>query len=166
MTEDAADRHVARWRNHWIDIPFDDQVETAMVRVGRIARYLSLSKQQALTETILHDFEYDTLHVLMIRDTPGRATPTELARDLGVSAAGMTGRLAGLEGAGYLQRVPSTEDRRSVDVEATRSGVAVWRRAMAVRGAAEEELATALTRRELATLNRLLKKLTLHVEMR
>ena len=35
---------------------------------------------------------------------------------------------------------------------------------MALRGSAEDDLATALTRKELATLNRLMKKLTLHVE--
>jgi hypothetical protein len=35
---------------------------------------------------------------------------------------------------------------------------------MAMRGDAEDELATAITRKELATLNRLLKKLTLHIE--
>ena len=46
----------------------------------------------------------------------------------------------------------------------TREGAAIWRRAMSLRGSAEEELATALTRKELATLNRLLKKLTLKVE--
>ena len=35
---------------------------------------------------------------------------------------------------------------------------------MSVRGVAEDELAAALTRKELVTLNRLLKKLTLQVE--
>ena len=46
----------------------------------------------------------------------------------------------------------------------TKEGAAIWRRAMAMRGSAEDELATALTRKELATLNRLMKKLALHVE--
>lgn len=164
MAHDSADRHVARWRNHWIDIPFDDEVEAAMVRIGRLGRYLRVSKQAALVETELQESEYDTLHVLMIRGTPGRASPTALAEDLGVSPAGMTGRLDGLEKAGYLQRIPSSVDRRRVDVEATKAGTDVWRRAMALRGSAEEELAAALSRRELAILNRLLKKLTLYVE--
>ena len=165
MPEDFADRHVARWRDHWIDVPFDDDVEAAVVRIGALSRYLrERCKQDVLDEVGLQDFEYDTLHSLMIRDTPGKASPTDLAQALGVSAAGMTGRLDGLEKAGYVQRVASTVDRRRVDVEATRSGVAVWRKAMARRGHAEEELLATLSEKELATFNRLLKKLTMHTE--
>ena len=76
----------------------------------------------------------------------------------------MTGRLDGLEKRGFLKRTPAPDDRRRVDVEVTREGAAIWRRAMAMRGDAEDELATALTRKELTTLNRLMKKLTLHIE--
>jgi DNA-binding MarR family transcriptional regulator len=164
MAKDSADLHVERWRDHWIDITFDDEVEAFTVRVSNLNRYLRGTKQEALVETGLQDFEYNTLHALMIRDTPGHASPGALAQELGVSNAGMTGRLDGLEKQGWIKRLPGADDRRRVDVEVTRSGAAVWRRAMELRGTAEEELAGALSRRELATLNRLLKKLTLHVE--
>jgi DNA-binding MarR family transcriptional regulator len=164
MPKDSADLHVERWRDHWIDIPFDDEVEAAMVRIGRLVRHLTATTQTALVETGLQDFEYETLHTLMIRDTPGRASPTALAQGLGVSPAGMSGRLSGLEKRGFVKRVPGTSDRRTVDVEITRAGAAVWRQAMDRRGGAEEELAAALSRKELLTLNRLLKKMLLHVE--
>lgn len=166
MAEDWTDRHVARWRDHWLDLDFDEQVEAAFVRVGRIARYLRQAKQRAVAEVGLTDFEYDTLHVLMIRDTPGSASPTELAAELGVSGAGMTGRLDGLERAGWVRRIPSVEDRRRVIVEVTKAGIAIWRRAMDIRGDAEDDLAGALSERELATLNRLLKKVTVRTEER
>ena len=164
MPKDAADLHVERWRDHWIDITFDDEVEAMTVRVLNVARYLRGTKQAALVETGLQDFEYDTLHALMIRDTPGHASPGTLAQELGVSNAGMTGRLDGLEKRGWIKRMPGAQDRRRVDVEVTRAGAAVWRRAMELRGTAEDELAAALTRRELVSLNRLLKKLSLHIE--
>ena len=164
MPEDAADLHVDRWRDHWIDVHFDDEVEAMTVRVKELQRYFKRTTQAALADVGLQDFEYETLHRLMIRDTPGRASPGDLARDLGVSGAGITGRLDGLEKRSFLKRTPAADDRRRVDIEVTRAGAAIWRRAMALRGNAEEELATALTRKELATLNRLLKKLTLHVE--
>jgi DNA-binding MarR family transcriptional regulator len=164
MPKDYADLHVERWRDHWIDITFDDEVEAFTVRVSGLSRFLREAKQAALVQTDLQDFEYDTLHALMIRDTPGHASPGALAQDLGVSNAGMTGRLDGLEKRGWVKRMPGAGDRRRVDVEVTRAGATVWRRAMELRGTAEDELATALTRRELVTLNRLLKKLTLHVE--
>lgn len=166
MAEDWTHRHVERWRDHWLDIAFDDQVEAAFVRVGRIDRYLRQAKQRAVAEVGLTDFEYDSLHSLMIRDTPGSASPTELAAELGVSGAGMTGRLDGLERAGWIRRIPSVDDRRRVIVEVTKAGIAIWRRAMDIRGDAENDLADALTERELATLNRLLKKVALRSEER
>lgn len=164
MPKDETDLHVERWRDHWIDVSFDDEVEAMVVRIGQLRRYFKRTTQEALADVGLQDFEYDTLHKLMIRDTPGRASPGDLGRDLGVSGAGMTGRLDGLEKRGFLKRTPAADDRRRVDIEVTREGAAIWRRAMALRGSAEDELATALTRKELATLNRLLKKLTLKVE--
>jgi DNA-binding MarR family transcriptional regulator len=164
MPKDSADLHVERWRDHWIDITFDDEVEAMTVRVIQVSRYLREAKQAAVAQMELQDFEYDTLHTLMIRDTPGHASPGALAQDLGVSNAGMTGRLDTLEKRGWIKRMPGADDRRRVDVEVTRSGAAVWRRAMELRGTAEDELASAITRRELVTLNRLLKKLTLRIE--
>jgi len=164
MPKDSADLHVERWRDHWIDITFDDEVEAFTVRVSNLTRFLREAKQAALVETGLQDFEYDTLHALMIRDTPGHASPGALAQELGVSNAGMTGRLDGLEKQGWIKRMPGADDRRRVDVEVTRAGAAVWRRAMELRGTAEDELAGALTRRQLVTLNRLLKKMSLLIE--
>jgi DNA-binding MarR family transcriptional regulator len=164
MPKDRTDLHVERWRDHWIDITFDDEVEAMVTRIGELDRFFTRAKKAALTDVGLQDFEYDTLHKLMIRDTPGRASPGDLGRDLGVSGAGMTGRLDGLEKRGLLKRTPAPDDRRRVDIEVTKEGAAIWRRAMALRGTAEDDLATALTRKELATLNRLLKKLTLFVE--
>jgi DNA-binding MarR family transcriptional regulator len=164
--KDAADLHVERWRDHWVDIAFDDEIEAMTVRIAQIVRYLREQKQTALAQVGLQDFEYATLHALMIRDTPGHASPGALAADLGVSNAGMTGRLDTLERRGFVKRVPGASDRRTVDVEVTREGVSIWRQAMALRGTTEEELAAALSRKELVTLNRLLKKLTLHVEAR
>lgn len=153
-----------RWRDHWIDVRFDDEVEALTVRVGELQRYLHRTKQEAVAAAGLQDFEYDTLHTLMIRDTPGRASPGDLGRDLGVSGAGMTGRLDGLEKRGFIKRTPSPDDRRRVDIEVTKEGAAIWRKAMSMRGDAEDQLAAALSAKELSTLNRLMRKLTLHIE--
>ncbi len=164
MPKDEADLHVERWRDHWIDVQFDDEVEAMTVRIKDLQRYFKQTTQAALADVGLQDFEYETLHRLMIRDTPGRASPGDLAHDLGVSGAGITGRLDGLEKRGFLKRTPAAGDRRRVDIEVTREGAAILRRAMALRGDAEEDLATALTRKELVTLNRLLKKMALKIE--
>lgn len=162
--QDWADRHVARWRDHWIDISFEDDVEAVVVRMERLTKHFRAVKQAALAEVGLQDFEYDTLHLLMIRDTPGQASPSALADDLKISNAGMTGRLDALERAGLIQRRAAAGDRRRVEVEITREGARVWRRAMDLRGRGEGEVVHALPPRERARLAALLKTMTLRVE--
>jgi len=162
--DDWADRHVARWRDHWIDVAIDDDIEAITVRIGRIMRHLKASSQTAVAKAGLQDFEYDTLHQLMIRDTPGHANPSALADDLGISAAGMTGRLDALEASGWIQRRAMAEDRRRVAVEVTRAGIDIWRKAMDLRGKAEDELLAALPPPDRKTLAGLLKRLTLRIE--
>lgn len=165
MAKDAADLHVERWRDHWVlDEGFDDGVEAMTVRLVELVRWFKTSTKEAVAQVGLEDYEYATLHSLMIRETPGRASPTELAEATNVSNAGMTGRLDALEKKGWIKRLPGREDRRRVDVEATREGVDIWRAAMKLRGANENSVASVLTPRELTTLNRLLKKMTLHLE--
>ncbi len=164
MPEDWADRHVARWRDHWIGIEFEDDVEAVVVRMGRLMKHFRLRTAEALREVGLQDHEYQTLHLLMIRETPGHATPSALAADLGISNAGMTGRLDALEKAGWIRRSTDTDDRRRVTVEVTRKGAAIWRRAMARLGQAEDEVVYVLDADERATLAALLKKMTLFVE--
>ncbi|MGB0100632.1 MAG: MarR family transcriptional regulator [Nocardioides sp.] len=162
--QDWADRHVARWRDHWVDVPFEDDVEAIVVRLGRLHRHFRGTTQRALVEVGLQDFEYETLHLLMVRDTPGLASPSALAADLGISNAGMTGRLDGLEKAGWIQRSSDPDDRRRVSIEVTREGIKRWRRAMALQGSAEVEVVHLLSPEERATLASLLRRMTLWVE--
>lgn len=162
--DDAADRHVARWRDHWIDIDFDGTTEAIVMRMDMIMRYLRRAKEQSVAEVGLQGFEYDTLHDLMIRDTPGIASPSELAAVSGVSPAGMTGRLDTLEKAGYVRRHSVEGDRRRVQVEATPKGIAIWREAILLRGGAEDALLGILDAGERDQLSALLRRVTLAVE--
>ena len=100
-----------------------------VTRISRLQKFLKGTIQRAVSEVGLQDYEYETLHSLMIRDTPGTASPTDLADDLGVSGAGMTGRLDGLEKSGWVQRTQSPDDRRRVVVEITEGtdGDRFWR---------------------------------------
>ena len=165
MTEqDWADRHVERWRNHWLDVPFDDDTEAILVRMSRILHRLEMNSEKILRDTGIDRHIFQTLHYLIIRDTPGETSPGQLSRDLGISAAGMTGRLDILEQAGWIERVQDKGDRRRVTVKATQAGIDVWRGAMRNRGRDDDSLLGVLTtdeRRQLATL---LKKIALTID--
>lgn len=164
LAEDGADRHVARWRDHWLDIEFDDEIEAITVRIGRIAKFFNDARAEAASAVGLADFEYLTLHELMIRDTPGHASPTALAKDLDISPAGMTGRLDSMEKAGWLRRTASVEDRRKISIEATKAGIEIWRRAMDLRGEVETRLLESLDPERRTQLATLLKHLTLQID--
>ncbi|MEV0232374.1 MarR family transcriptional regulator [Nonomuraea sp. NPDC050786] len=157
--EDSVDRHLARWRGR---APFDERVEAVVTRMQFLVKHLAHTKEAALKEVGMQDFEFETLHRLVARD--GSATPSELAADLLLSPAGMTGRLDTLERSGLVRRVRSTEDRRRVDVELTPKGHDLWMDAMTIRGEVEAELVNALPPADQALLDGLLKRLLVKAE--
>ncbi|MFI6926786.1 MarR family winged helix-turn-helix transcriptional regulator [Nonomuraea spiralis] len=157
--EDSVDRHLARWRGK---APFDERVEAIVTRMQSLVKHLAHAKAAALTQTGLQDFEFQTLHRLVAHD--GTATPTELAAELLLSPAGMTGRLDTLEKAGLVRRIRSTEDRRRVDIELTPKGHDLWTDAMAVLAVLETDMVNALTPDDQGILDNLLKQLLLHAE--
>ncbi|MFC4112917.1 MarR family winged helix-turn-helix transcriptional regulator [Nonomuraea zeae] len=157
--EDSVDRHLARWRGK---APFDERVEGIVSRMQFLVKHLSHTKEAALAEVGMQDFEFETLHRLVARG--GAATPSELAADLLLSPAGMTGRLDTLERSELVRRVRSTEDRRRVDVELTPKGHDLWMEAMTIRGEVETSMLSALGPEDQATLDGLLKHLLIKAE--
>lgn len=152
--EDSVDRHLARWRGK---APFDERVEGIVTRLQFLVKHLAHTKEAALREVGMQDFEFETLHRLVARE--GAATPSELAADLLLSPAGMTGRLDTLERSGLVRRVRSAEDRRRVDVELTPKGHELWMDAMTIRAEVEARMVSALSPADQAVLDGLLKHL-------
>ena len=70
----------------------------------------------------LSDSEYRVLDSLRLRGANFRATPLELNRFAQITSAGMTRTLDRLEQAGYIDRSPNPEDRRSILVGLTPAG--------------------------------------------
>jgi DNA-binding MarR family transcriptional regulator len=156
---DSVDRHLARWRGK---APYDERVEAVVTRMQFLVKHLRQTKEAALAEVGMQDFEFETLHRLVAGS--GSATPSELAAELMLSPAGMTGRLDTLEKSGLVRRLRSTEDRRRVDVELTDRGHELWMEAMRIRGEVEAAMVYALDPAEQATLDGLLKRLLVNVE--
>jgi DNA-binding MarR family transcriptional regulator len=153
------DRHLARWRGK---APYDERAEAVVTRMQFLVKHLRHTKETALAQVGVQDFEFETLHRLVAGG--GSATPSELATELMLSPAGMTGRLDTLEKSGLVRRLRSAEDRRRVDVELTDKGHELWLEAMRIRGVVEAEMVYVLNPDEQATLDGLLKRLLLHVE--
>lgn len=159
--DDSVDRHLARWRGK---APFDERVEAIVTRMQTLVKHLRQAKQAAFGEVGLQDFEFETLHRLAARGAPWRATPSELAAELMVSPAGMTGRLDTLEKGGLVRRIRSDSDRRRVDVELTDQGRERWTTAMSLLADIETAMLAALGPADQAALDGLLKRLLVRVE--
>ncbi|MYS82545.1 MarR family transcriptional regulator [Streptomyces sp. SID5474] len=129
-----------------------------------LTKHLAQVKGRVLAEVGLQAFEFDTLHRLASRGEPYRATPSELAAELMVSPAGITGRLDTLEEAGSIRRIRGTDDRRRVDVELTESGRARWTAAMKLLDRAERAMVGPLDETDQDALIALLKRMLLRVE--
>jgi len=160
VMEDSVDRHLARWRGK---APYDETVEAVITRIQNLTKHVATSKRRMHDEVGLQDFEYQTLHRLAARDDR-RATAGELAAELLLSPAGMTGRLDALEQAGLVRRIRGTADRRRVDVELTPAGHAKWMAGMRLQADVESEIVNALDADERQQVSALLKKMLLRAE--
>ncbi|MEU8300495.1 MarR family transcriptional regulator [Micromonospora sp. NPDC048909] len=159
-SEDYTDRHVQRWLPVLPDL--DPDVEGAVTRMARLTRHLRTVKERALADVDLAAHEYDTLHALAGRG--GRAAPSDIAADLGMAPASVTARVDTLLRRGFVERIPSTTDRRRVDVALTEAGRAAWRAAMDARGTEEHRLLGALDPDERQLLSDLLRRVLLVAE--
>ncbi|SCF20336.1 MarR family winged helix-turn-helix transcriptional regulator [Micromonospora mirobrigensis] len=157
---DRTDAHVARWLPVLPEL--DPDVEGAVVRMLYLTRHLRAVKERVLADHDLPAHEYDTLHTLAGRG--GRAAPSELADDLRMAPASVTARVDALLRRGYVRRIPSTVDRRRVDVELTDAGWAAWHAAMEVQGDEEHRLLEVLDPAERRQLADLLRRVMLVAE--
>jgi len=157
---DPVDEHIARWLPVLPDL--DRDVEGAVVRMFRLTRYLRRVKERALAEFDLQEKEYGTLHALAGRG--GRAAPSDIAADLRMAPASITARVDALVHRGFVRRIPSTVDRRRIDVELTEAGRTYWRRAIDAVGDEERRVLGALSPDERRLLSDLLRRVALAAE--
>jgi DNA-binding MarR family transcriptional regulator len=122
---DAVDRAAAEWADAWPEL--DVSPAEVLARIHRLGRLLDEAQARQLRRIPgwpidnLGDFEL--LRTLRRAGEPYARTPRQLERDMLVSSAGISGRLKRLEAAGWIQRAPSTADRRSVLVQLSPEGL-------------------------------------------
>jgi DNA-binding MarR family transcriptional regulator len=167
VVDDPAD-HVAAILDAWNrEMPGVDVSPVAIFgRITRIERYQATATREVWRRHQLDPGEYDVLAALS-RSGPGyRLTPTELYRSMLVTSATMTERLDRLERRGLIARKPAERDRRSIVVEITADGRALFDRAHPDLLAAESDLLDGLSSRDRSSLASLLGKLATQIERR
>lgn len=156
------DTHVDLWAGELADL--DRDVEGITVRLQVVTRYLERRREAVLAEYGLQLWEFKTLHMLRRGGAPYRATPGQLARQLGMSPAALTNRLDALERRGYVERTHDRDDRRKVTATLTRAGNELWERGIGDILRVENELIHQLPTDQRTQLNDLLRLLVLATE--
>lgn len=163
MTDDATDRLLSGWDAARPELDIGMLQVTA--RLGRIGAHLARRQEAVFSRFGLGRGEVGALSALRIAGPPYRLSPTQLGRGLMLSSAGVTSRIDRLERRGLVRRLPDPHDRRGVIIELTEEGLAVVDAAVAANTTSDRQLLERLDADELATLERLLRKLLSGLEL-
>jgi len=157
IAADHVDNVLAQWAAARPEL--DTEPAAVIARLGRASAYADAAVNARLADFGLTRESFDVLTSLRRRGAPCRLSPTELYRELMRSSGAMTHRLASLERAGLVRRVPDPQDGRGLLVELTRKGRALVDRVAPLHLANERRLLAPLSGREQETLAGLLRKL-------
>jgi DNA-binding MarR family transcriptional regulator len=160
--QDAVDAKLQTWARELPDL--DLETEGVVARIQHLEKRLKRSMEETLAEFRLNYGEWVVLGALRSAGAPYRRSAGALAKVLDLTSGAMTNRLDRMETAGLVRRVPDPDDRRGVQIEITEKGRELWESAVGVQAAKEQLVASALSSREKAQLNELLRRLVLAFE--
>jgi DNA-binding MarR family transcriptional regulator len=116
--------------------------------------------QKALTAADLPPLSWFEVLWAVKRSPTGRPRMSELAEYLTLSRGGITKLVDRLEGAGYLERVSCTEDRRSLQAQLTTAGESILEEMRATYATEVERHLSTLTAEEAELVTAALEKVT------
>ncbi|ACM38456.1 transcriptional regulator [Allorhizobium ampelinum] len=150
---------ISQWEE---DFPGED---SSPIAIAMRLRHLYLLDQASLEEVLVaFDIgigEVDVLTHLRHQSPPYRLRPSDLAELCMVTTGAITGRITRLEDKGFVERVPSLSDKRTVYVQMTESGEKLLRetRVQVARSSHFLDGIRSLSAPERTRLDRLLAKL-------
>jgi DNA-binding MarR family transcriptional regulator len=154
---DHVDRLIEQWARERPDLEF-----APMATIGRLGRLHALASRSIAEVFAGHGIqigEFDVMAALRRSGEPFVMKPTDLARALMLSPAGMTNRVDRLEAAGWIERRNDPDDRRSSLVVLTDDGRDLIDRAVADHVANEARLLEPLSPTERTAFDRALRTL-------
>jgi len=157
MDRDTVDQLREEWGSERPDLNVAGLGVTS--RISLLCKLLSREDGKALEPLGLAPWAADVLLALRRQGPPFQLTPTDLRKVTLLTSGAMTTRLDRLESAGLVCRHSDTQDRRSIRVALTESGIDLADRAIAARLARVETMLTPLSEEERETTARLLRKL-------
>ena len=163
VADDTTDRLLSGWDAARPEFEVGALQVTA--RLARIGPHLARRQEAVFSRFGLNRGEVGALSALRIAGPPHRLSPTQLGRGLMLSSAGVTSRIDRLERRGYVRRLPDPNDRRGVIIELTDEGLRVVDEAVAANSLNDRQLLERLDPDELATLERLLRKVLAGLEL-
>jgi DNA-binding MarR family transcriptional regulator len=162
LEQDHVDRVIDQWAEARPDL---DLAPTAVIaRLGRATAYVDAALNRRLEEFGLRRSSWDVLASLRRSGPPYRMSPTQLYLAHMRSSGAMSHRLARLERAGLVRRVPDPGDARGMLVELTPRGRRLVDRIAPEHLDNERDLLSTLSDEEQATLAALLRKLLVAFE--
>ena len=149
----------AAWLQQRPDL--DLAMACTLLRLERVNQFHERRVQEISTTVGLHTGELHVLLALRRSGKPYELRPTDLFRSLLVTSGAMTKRVARLQDGGFVFRVSANDDGRSELVRLTAKGLTTADRGIAEIAKVVESVreASGLTRAEIATLDRSLRKL-------
>jgi len=157
--QDPIDVLVSQWLDARPDLRDQLPAMATFAKLGRLSIVGGKAIEAVFAEHGLITGEFDVLATLRRSGEPFAVPPSQLARALMLSPAGMTNRVDRLEAAGYVERRPDPDDRRSTLVVLTAAGLELVDRAVEDHVDNEEALLGVLSATERRSLDRILDKL-------
>jgi DNA-binding MarR family transcriptional regulator len=159
---DHVDRVLEQWQR--VRPELDVSAVAVIARLGRLVELVDERRNRLLAQHGLNRALWDVLASLRRQGPPYRLSPTDLYRELMRTSGAMTNRLAALERAGLVDRVPDPDDGRSTLVELTPRGREVVDGLIPEYLAIERELLAVLDPRRQADLAGALRTLLVDLE--
>ena len=159
--DDEVGRRVAQWAAERPDL--DLRTMATVARLLNVASQIQGRLAGFAAEYGLSIPEGDVLFTLRRAGPPYRLAPSAIAESLLVPSGTMTNRLDRLEHRGMIERVPHPTDRRSMEVQLTKSGRELADEAVTGHVANEQQILEPLSERDRATLDRLTSTLLEHL---